>query len=511
MTNPATPISMIPLSPGDLENSSPAGKCTLSSGVEIEGSITFQKELLIDGKVRGQINSDGVLTIGENADIRGEIKTKSATVHGKVYGNITTERCELKSKCTLQGDLKAARLIIEEGATFIGRSLDPLASTAESPEIARDRNPSGSLQARRDNLSEPKQTVCIISITHGGFIKRTAVSAFRAQCRGGEGVIGMQTREGATEEEEGDFVEHLFTATTHDYLMFFTAAGRAYVKKVYKIPEMGRAAKGRSIANILELKPDEKIAATIRVQSKKSGTDPNAVDQTWDENLHIVFATQSGIVKKSNLSDYNVGRGGIIAIQIEEGDRLIDAKLTNGNNEIVLITKNGMSLRFHEEQVRDQGRNSVGVWGIRPEKGDQVVAIAIVDPNAMLLVAGENGIGKRTPFDDYRRQSRGGKGIVTMRTGEETGDVVGALTVREADEIMLITNNGQRVRTRVKEIRETGRNTMGVKLMDLRDSEKLQAIAPVVSQAEEEEKAQSAEPTAEILVRDPPTPAGATV
>jgi DNA gyrase subunit A len=329
---------------------------------------------------------------------------------------------------------------------------------------------------------------CIISITHAGFIKRTAVSAFRAQRRGGKGVIGMQTREGATEEEEGDFVQHLFAATTHDYLMFFTATGRAYVEKVYEIPEMGRAAKGRSIANILELKPDEKIAATIRVQSKKSGTGPNAVDQTWDENLHIVFATQSGIVKKSNLSDYaNVRRGGIIAIQIEDGDRLIDAKLTNGNNEIVLITRKGMSLRFHEEQLRDQGRNTVGVWGIRPEKSDHVVGSAIVDSDAMLLVAGENGIGKRTGFDDYRRQSRGGKGIITMKTGEKTGEVVGALTVRETDELMLITNKGQMVRTRVKEIRETGRNTMGVKLMDLRNDEKLQAIAPVVSQAEEEE------------------------
>src|SRR5881398_2000290 len=300
---------------------------------------------------------------------------------------------------------------------------------------------------------------CIISITHGGFIKRTAVSAFRAQRRGGKGVIGMQTREGATEEEEGDFVEHLFTATTHDYLMFFTQSGRAYVEKVYEIPEMGRAAKGRSIANILELRPDEKIAATIRIQSKKSGVGPNAVDQTWDENLHIVFATQSGIVKKSNLSDYrNVRKGGIIAIQIEEGDCLIDAKLTNGNNELVLITKEGMSLRFHEEQLRDQGRNTVGVWGIRPAKNDHVVALAIVDSGAMLLVAGENGIGKRTPFDDYRRQSRGGKGVITMKTGEKTGEVVGALTVCETDEIMLITNKGQMVRTRVKENRETGRN-----------------------------------------------------
>jgi DNA gyrase subunit A len=333
---------------------------------------------------------------------------------------------------------------------------------------------------------------CIISITHGGFIKRTAVSAFRAQRRGGKGVIGMATREGATEEEEGDFVEHLFTATTHDYLMFFTRSGRAYVEKVYEIPEMGRAAKGRSIANILQLRPDEKIAATIRVQSKKSGAGANVVDETWDENLHIAFATRSGIVKKSNLSDYaNFRKGGIIAIQIEKDDCLIDAVLTNGNNELVLITRNGMSLRFHEEQLRDQGRNTVGVWGIRPDKKDHVVALAIVDLNAMLLVAGENGIGKRTPFDDYRRQSRGGKGIITMKTGAKTGAVVGALTVREHDEIMLITNKGQLVRTRVREIRVVGRNTMGVKLMDLRGGEKLQAIAPVVSQAEEE--ARSAE------------------
>jgi DNA gyrase subunit A len=332
---------------------------------------------------------------------------------------------------------------------------------------------------------------CIISITHGGFIKRTAVSAFRAQRRGGKGVIGMSTREGATQEEEGDFVQHLFTATTHDFLMFFTESGRAYVEKVYEIPEMGRAAKGRSIANILELRTNEKIAATIRVQSKRAGTGPNAADTTWDENLHIIFATRSGIVKKSNLSDYaNVRKGGIIAIQIEPDDCLIDAKLTSGNDELVLITKEGMSLRFHEEQLRDQGRNTVGVWGIRPEKNDHVVASAIVNPTAMLLVAGENGIGKRTPFDDYRKQSRGGKGIITMKTGDKTGNVVGALTVTDIDELMLITTKGQLIRTRVKEIRETGRNAMGVKLLTLRESEKLQAIAPVVSQAEEEAKAE---------------------
>ncbi len=328
---------------------------------------------------------------------------------------------------------------------------------------------------------------CIISVTHNGFIKRTAVSAFRAQRRGGKGVIGMTTREGATEEDEGDFVEHLFTATTHDYLMFFTESGRTYVEKVYEIPEMSRSSKGRSIANLLELRSGEKIAATIRIQSKSSGTGPNQVDETWDENEHIVFVTRSGIVKKSNLSSFsNVRKGGIIAINIEEDDCLIDALLTNGDNEIVLITSGGMSLRFHEEQLRDQGRNTVGVWGIRPSKGDFIVAIAIVNNAAMLLVAGENGIGKRTAFDAYRTQKRGGKGIITMKTGDKTGRVVGALTVTETDELMLITTKGQMVRTRVSEIRAVGRNTMGVKLMNLKSGETLQAIAPVVSQETEE-------------------------
>ena len=328
----------------------------------------------------------------------------------------------------------------------------------------------------------------IITITHKGFIKRTAVSSYRAQRRGGKGVKGMITREGATEEEEDDFVEHLFTATTHDYLMFFTQTGRCYIERVYEIPEMGRAAKGRSIANLLELRPEEQIAATIRIQAKSSGTGPAAIDNTWDDQLHIVFVTRSGIVKKSNLADFqNIRKGGLIAIKIEEGDRLIDANLTTGQNEVVLITKNGMSLRFHEEELRDQGRDTVGVWGIRPEKGDILIGMALVSADSQLLVAGENGIGKRTPFDDYRVQSRGGKGIITMKTGDKTGDVVGALTVTDKDEIMLITNKGQMVRTRVREIRETSRNTMGVKLIDLRDGEKLQGIAPVVADEEEAE------------------------
>jgi DNA gyrase subunit A len=328
---------------------------------------------------------------------------------------------------------------------------------------------------------------CIITITHGGYIKRTAETEFRAQRRGGRGVIGMTTREAQVSGDQGDFVEHLFTASTHDSLMFFTQTGRCYVEKVYEIPEMSRASKGRSIANLLELRPEEKIAATLRIEAVDQTVSAEGNEGTWNPALHIMFATRSGIVKKTNLADFsNVRKGGIIAIQIEPQDELIDALLTNGMDEVVLITRQGISIRFHEGDVRDMGRNAVGVWGIRPETGDEVVGIAKVIPDEQLLVAGSNGIGKRTGFDEYRVQSRGGKGIITMKTGERTGDVVGALTVRDSDELMLITTGGQMVRIRVSEVRETGRNTMGVKLIDLREGETLQDIAPVISQEEAE-------------------------
>jgi DNA gyrase subunit A len=316
----------------------------------------------------------------------------------------------------------------------------------------------------------------VITITHKGFLKRTAVSNFPTRNRGGTGMKGMQPREALNQEEEDDFVEHLFTATTHDYLMFFTQSGRCYVERVFELPEMGRAAKGRSIANFLQLRPEEKIAATIRIQGKKTD------EETFSDKLNIVFATQSGIVKKSNLRDFkNMRKGGLIAIKVEEGDRLIDAILTDGNNELVLITREGMSIRFHEEEVKPQSRDTIGVWGIRPEEGDKVVAAVLVNPDCTLLVAGENGVGKRTSFEEYRLQGRGGKGIITMKTGEKTGGVAGALAVRELDELMLITTKGKMVRTRVKQIRMTLRNAMGVKLIELKPGSKLQAIAPVIA------------------------------
>jgi DNA gyrase subunit A len=326
----------------------------------------------------------------------------------------------------------------------------------------------------------------IVTLTHNGLIKRTNVSSYRAQKRGGKGVIGMTTRE-TDKTEDSDFIEHLFTCSTHDYLMFFTNLGRVYVERVHEIPDMGRAAKGRSIANLLELRGEEKIQTLVRVSSKYGA---NKEDLTWKQAHELFFVTRLGTVKRTELSDFqNVRKGGIIAINLDKGDDLVEVRLTNGSNEIVLITKQGMSIRFQEDQVRSMGRNAGGVKGIELDKGDAVVALALVDPDATLLVAGGNGIGKRTDFEEYRQQSRGGKGIITMKTGDKTGSVVGALTVRDSDELMLITSGGQMVRIPVKGIREAGRNTMGVKLINLAEKDKLQAIAPVISESQEEDAA----------------------
>jgi DNA gyrase subunit A len=350
----------------------------------------------------------------------------------KLMGVVKTELLEVKEK---YGDTRRTDIVADEGEINIE---DLIANEA-----------------------------CIVTISHQGYIKRTAVSAYRSQRRGGKGVIGMEQR-------EEDFIEHLFTCSTHDYIMFFTEQGRVYVEKVYELPEMGRAAKGKSLANFLQLRPEEKVSALIRVQE-------------FTDKQYLFMATKVGIVKKTNLGEYsNPRKGGVIGIKIEQGDRLIGVKLTNGNNEIVLVTKDGMSIRFHEEQARDMGRASVGNWGIRPSKGDYVIGVEIVDVNATLLVAGEHGIGKRTPFDEYRVQSRGGKGIITMKTTDKVGSVVGALTVTDADEIMLTTSQGQTVRTNCKDIRVAGRNTQGVKLIDLNKGDKLVAIARVISEQQEE-------------------------
>ncbi len=361
----------------------------------------------------------------------------------------------------------------------------------------------GELKAIRDKHATPRRTQIVpdegemaiedlianegvvITLTHRGLIKRTRASDYRNQRRGGLGVRGQALKESESPEEI-DFVERMFSASTHDYLMFFTNTGRVYVERVHEIPEGSRASKGRSIANVLSLQSTEKVVALMRVESRRN---PNAEDSTWTEgSQYVFFSTRNGTVKKTPLSDFaNTRKGGIIAIGIETGDTLIEVKLTAGTSEAVLITKEGMSIRFNEEDVRSMGRPATGVRGISLEKGDEVVALAIVDSSATLLVAGENGIGKRTAFDEYRQQSRGGKGIITMKTGEKTGSVVGALSVKDSDEIMIITAQGQMVRISVKDIRESGRNTQGVKLVGLDKGDLLKAIAPVVSGEDEQD------------------------
>ncbi len=323
----------------------------------------------------------------------------------------------------------------------------------------------------------------IVTLSHRGYVKRTPASEYRVQGRGGKGVRGMETR-GANDEEEKDFVEQLFSVQAHDYLMFFTNTGRVYVERVYEIPEGSRASKGRSIKNVLNLQPEETIAAMLRLERV---TDEDGNDVTFREDAgYVFFATRSGKVKKTALNDFrNYRKDGIIAIKLEEGNTLIGAWLTSGKDEVVLVTRKGLSIRFPEEQARPLGRATAGVTGIRPAEDDYVVALSLVSEEATLLVASENGIGKRTPFADYRVQSRGGKGIITMKVGDKTGDVVGAVAVTEADELMLMTSGGQSIRIRVSEVREAGRNTMGVKLLSLRGAEKLQDIALVVPDGEE--------------------------
>jgi len=323
----------------------------------------------------------------------------------------------------------------------------------------------------------------IVTLSHRGYVKRTPASEYRLQGRGGKGLKGMETK-ATNKNEPDDFVEHLFSVQAHDYLMFFTNTGRVYVERVYELPEGSRTSTGRSIKNVLNLQPEEKIAALLRLERI---TDESGNDITFSEEAGFVFfATRTGKVKKTALNDFrNYRQAGIIAIILEENNELIGVRRTSGSDEIILVTHGGFSLRFHEDDARPLGRSSMGVMGIRPVEGDFVVGLALVTPESTLLVASENGLGKRTPFEDYRKQSRGGKGIITMKVTDKTGAVVGAVTVTNDDELMLMTSTGQSIRIRINEIRETGRNTQGVKLLSLKEGEKLQDIAIVIPDGED--------------------------
>jgi len=303
----------------------------------------------------------------------------------------------------------------------------------------------------------------VITISHFGFIKRFPVSGYRRQSRGGTGHSGASTK-------VEDFIEHLFIASTHHYILIFTDKGRCYWLKVYEIPQAGKGSKGRSIVNLLDIQKDEKIAAIVNVRD-------------FDEEHYVIMATQKGLVKKTVLSAFgNPRRGGINAINIRQGDDLIDAKLTDGNQEIVLATHNGKAIRFLESDVRDMGRQATGVTGITLEKNDYVVGMVTVRKESTLLVVTEKGYGKRTAIKEYRITRRGGKGIVTINTTERVGKMISIKEVVEDDDVMIITTKGNVIRQAVKQIRKTGRATQGIRLIRLNENDQIGDVARIVKE-----------------------------
>ena len=308
-----------------------------------------------------------------------------------------------------------------------------------------------------------------VTISHEGYIKRNPVTLYRAQRRGGKGKIGTTTK-------EEDFVEDLFIASMHSYILFFTTIGKVYWIKVHELPQASRAAKGKPIVNLLNLEPGERVSAFLSVREFVDGR-------------YVIFATKKGLIKKTDLMSYSNPRSsGIRAIGLEDGDELIGVKLTDGQQEIILSTLDGQSIRFKEEQVRPTGRGTYGVVAMRLDEGDAVVSMEMLSHGADILTVSENGYGKRTEMDEYRLQSRGGKGIITMKATDKTGRVVGGQQVTEDDQLMLVTNKGKIIRLRIKDIRVIGRNTQGVRLIDLEEGERVVSLARLAEKEEDDEE-----------------------
>ena len=311
----------------------------------------------------------------------------------------------------------------------------------------------------------------VITVSHAGYIKRLPVSAYRRQRRGGKGVISAHTK-------EDDWVEHLFIASTHDYLMFFTQQGQCYWLKVHEIPQAARSARGKPIVTCVAMKPDERLAALVPVRE-------------FSADQYLLFATKNGLVKKTVLSEFGNPRSvGIRAINIEKGDELIDVQVTDGKNDIVLATRHGMSIRFHEKDVRDMGRTATGVWGIELDKKDRIIDMVVVRRPCTLLVVTEKGMGKRSELDEYRVQHRGGRGIITLKRADKTGDIVALKEVLPDDELMMITKKGIMIRVPVEGIRVSGRNTQGVKVMNLTSGDLVVDVARVVKEDDDENGAE---------------------
>ena len=308
----------------------------------------------------------------------------------------------------------------------------------------------------------------VVTISHAGFIKRFPVSGYRKQGRGGKGVTGAGTR-------EEDFIEHMFVASTHHYIMFFTDKGKCYWLKVHEIPEGGRATKGRSILNLIEKDKEENISAFVTVKE-------------FTEDKFIVMATEHGTVKKTVLSAYsNIRKGGINAINLAAGDRLIEAKLSDGNNDIIIGTRFGMAVHFKEKDVRNMGRTATGVRGIKLGKDDVVIGMIVVRNATTLMVVTEKGFGKRSEIEDYRLTKRGGKGVITVKTSERNGKLIAMKEVNDNDELVIITTGGMVIRQSVAELRVMGRNTQGVRLIRLNEGDDIADIARVMPEEDSNE------------------------
>ncbi|MBN1669610.1 MAG: DNA gyrase subunit A [Kiritimatiellae bacterium] len=366
---------------------------------------------------------------------------------------VDAEYLEVIKRISSLRDLLSSRQKIEG---LIKEELEAIKATY-GDERRTDIVPDEAEMAVEDLIADRE---CIITISHTGYIKRVPVGTYRQQRRGGKGVAGMGTK-------EEDYVEHLFVAATHDYILFFTSGGRVYWERVFEIPEASRASRGKAIVNLLQIKGGENIAAMIRVRE-------------FSEDKHVLMATARGVVKKTPLNAFgNPRRDGIIAIGIDSGDNLIGVKLTGGEDDVMLATRKGMSIRFSEKQLRPMGRTARGVRGITLGKDDGVESLSLVDDGATFMVFTENGYGKRTEFSEYRAQRRGGRGIITIRTSERNGMMIGAHPVQEKDSLMLITAQGKMIRIAVSDVRVISRVTQGVRLLVLEPGDKLVAATTV--------------------------------
>ena len=366
----------------------------------------------------------------------------------KIHRDLKDVRGKIAEYQAVLGDVNLVLDIIREDLEELRKSADKRRTEIQEQEVQ---------QFAKEELIPEEEMVVVLS--HQGFIKRVPLDSYRRQRRGGRGVIGADTK-------ETDFIEHLFIASTHAYILFFTDTGKVHWRKVYDLPQLERTARGKPISSLLQLPKGERINTAIAC---------------WDfENGHLVLATRNGRIKKTALSAYSrPKRGGIIAIKLEKDDYLIGARTTSGDDQILLGTAKGLAIRFHEKDLRPMGRATQGVVGVRLKKDDRVVSMILVESGVTVLTVCERGFGKRSKIEDYRLQSRGGKGVINIKTSSRNGNVVAMRPVRDDDEVMMITQGGMAVRIPVKDIRVMGRATQGVRVVNLKPADRVVSIAKV--------------------------------